>query len=93
VGRAEEICAALLPYPPAERRRLLGLSIRAQRSWAVAEALAHASTRAAADGVDEARELVELALEVARQVPGEAERTRTEGYLHRVSRQCRARRH
>jgi len=77
---AEEICAALLPYPPAERRRLLDLSVRAKRSWAVAEAFAHASARAAADRVDEARDLAELALEVARQVPGEARRARTEGY-------------
>ncbi len=77
---AVEICAALLPFPPAERRRLLGLSLRASRSWAVAEALAHASERAAADEVEEAQELAELALFVARRVPGEAERARTEGY-------------
>jgi transcriptional regulator with XRE-family HTH domain len=77
---AEEICAALLPYPPVERRRLLDLSVRAKRSWALAEAFAHASARAAADRVDEARELAELALEVARRVPGEAQRARTEGY-------------
>jgi transcriptional regulator with XRE-family HTH domain len=79
-SEAAEICAALLPYPPADRRRLLGLSVRAKQSWAVAEALAHASERAAADRVEEARELAELALEVARQVPGEVERTQTEGY-------------
>jgi len=77
---AAEICSALLPYPQAERRRLLSLSVRAKRSWAVAEAFAHTSALAAADRVDEARELVELALEVARQVPGDAQRTRTEGY-------------
>jgi transcriptional regulator with XRE-family HTH domain len=77
---AAEICAALLPFPPAERRRLLGLSLRASRSWAVAEALAHASGRAAADEVEKAQELADLALFVARRVPGEAERARTAGY-------------
>ncbi len=77
---AAEICAALLPYPPAYRRRLLGLSVRAKQSWAVAEALAHASERAAADRVEEARDLVELALEVARQLPDENQRKRAEGY-------------
>ncbi len=77
---AEEVCAGLLPLPAADRRRLLGLSVRASRSWAVAAELAHASARAAADDVEEARELVELALYVARRMPGEAQRARTEGY-------------
>jgi transcriptional regulator with XRE-family HTH domain len=77
---AEEVCAALLPLPAAERRRLLGLTLRASRSWAVAAELAHASERAAADHVEEAQELAELALFVARRVPGEARRARTEGY-------------
>ncbi|HEV7518294.1 MAG TPA: helix-turn-helix transcriptional regulator, partial [Thermoanaerobaculia bacterium] len=77
---AAEVCAGLLPLPAAERRRLLSLSLRASRSWAVAAELAHASARVAADEVEEARELAELALFVARRVPGEAQRARAEGY-------------
>jgi transcriptional regulator with XRE-family HTH domain len=77
---AEEICAGLLSLPPEERRRLLDKTARARRSWALAEALAHASAVAAADQVEEARARVELALEVARQVQGEARRVRTQGY-------------
>jgi transcriptional regulator with XRE-family HTH domain len=77
---AEEVCAGLLLLPAADRRRLLGLSVRASRSWAVAAELAHASARVAADDVEEARELAELALYVARRVPGESQRDRTEGY-------------
>jgi len=78
---AAEVCAALLPYPPAERERLLGFSIRASRSWALAEALAHASELpATAHEVAQAQALVELALWVARRVPGEGRRARIEGY-------------
>jgi transcriptional regulator with XRE-family HTH domain len=77
---AEEVCAGLVLLPAADRRRLLGLSLRASRSWAVAAELAHASARAAADGVEEARELAELALYVARRVPEKDQRARTEGY-------------
>jgi tetratricopeptide (TPR) repeat protein len=77
---AREVCAGLLPLPAADRRRLLGLSVQASRSWAVAAELAHASERAAADDVEEARELAELALYVARRVPEKDQRVRTEGY-------------
>lgn len=77
---AEEIWAALEPLPHAERQRWIELSLYAAGSWALAETIAHASARAAANDVTEALALAELALGVARRVPGEARRARTEGY-------------
>jgi transcriptional regulator with XRE-family HTH domain len=78
--REAEALAEVLKSASAEDRRRLLAVFPEYRSWAVAERLAHDSVRAAAHRVDEARALAELALEVARQVPGEAQRARTEGY-------------
>jgi tetratricopeptide (TPR) repeat protein len=76
---AEGLAKALKSASAMDRRDLLAV-FPEFRSWAVAERLAHDSELAAAHRVDEARALAELALEVARQIPGEAQRARTEGY-------------
>ena len=77
---AEEIWAALEPLPHAERLQWIERSVYAAESWALAETIAHASARAAAEDVAAALALAELALTVARRVPGEARRARTVGY-------------
>lgn len=76
---AQELTARLKSASPEERRGLIDL-FPEFRSWAVAEALCHASVRAAAHSVEEATELVELAVYVAERLPGETERARTAGY-------------
>ena len=78
--REAEALAEVLKSASAEDRRTLLAVFPEFRSWAVAERLAHDSALAAAHRVDEARALAELALEIARQVPGEAQRARTTGY-------------
>src|SRR5262245_14984846 len=79
---AEEVWAALAPFPPRERRRLLGLARRASRSWALAVRLCEASRRAAADKAKEALELAELALWIAERVDEE------EGFRRRLRGYC-----
>lgn len=67
---AAEIWTALERFPMARRRRLLELSQRARRSWALAERIQQESERAAADHhPEEARELAELARWIWEQVP------------------------
>ncbi len=75
---AEEIWAGLEPFPLAERRRWIELTVRASRSWALAEKICHASELAAAH--EEAMELAVLAISIAERVPDEARRARTLGY-------------
>jgi tetratricopeptide (TPR) repeat protein len=76
---AEPLAETLKSASPKDRESLLAI-FPEFRSWAVAERLSHDSARAAAHRVDVAQELAELALAVARRVPGEAQRARTEGY-------------
>jgi hypothetical protein len=76
---AEALAATLKSASPEDRNSLLTV-FPEFRSWAVAERLSHDSERAAAHRVDAAQELAELALSVARRVPGDAPRARTEGY-------------
>src|SRR5882724_1988083 len=78
--REAEALVSVLKSASAEDRQRLLAGFPEFQSWALAAALAHASAPAAAHKVKDARELVELALEVARRVPGEAERARTAGY-------------
>ncbi|HTQ78812.1 MAG TPA: hypothetical protein VMM92_02365, partial [Thermoanaerobaculia bacterium] len=77
--QAETLAEVLKSASPEDRRTLLAV-FPELRSWAVAERLAHDSELAAAHRVDLARALAVLALEVAGQVPGEAQRARTLGY-------------
>jgi tetratricopeptide (TPR) repeat protein len=78
--REAEPLAETLKSASAEDRENLLTIFPEFRSWAVAERLSHDSARAAAHRVDVAEELAQLALAVARRVPGEAQRARTEGY-------------
>ena len=68
---AEEVWAALEPLSMPRRRRLLDLSLRASRSWALAVRLCDASVRTAAHSTGEALELAELALSIAGRVAGD----------------------
>ncbi|HEY3570286.1 MAG TPA: helix-turn-helix transcriptional regulator [Thermoanaerobaculia bacterium] len=78
---AERFWKGVAGLPPPRRRRVIELSPRASRSWALAELLCHESERAAADGPQEALELAELALSVAGRVEGNEEwRRRIQGY-------------
>jgi tetratricopeptide (TPR) repeat protein len=78
---AEEVWAALERFPVHRRRRLVELSLRASRSWALAERIGEASARAAAHRADEALTLADLALSIAGRVPGEEGwRSRLQGY-------------
>ena len=78
---AEQIWEALKEFPASRRRRLIELSLRAGRSWALAERLCEASLRMTAEEPEEALELADLALFIAGQVPGEEGwRSRVEGY-------------
>lgn len=77
---AGEIWAALEEFPIPQRRRLIGLSLRASRSCALAVRACEASVQAAAHRAEEALEVAKLALFIASRVPGESLRCRTEGY-------------
>ncbi|MBW8875931.1 MAG: helix-turn-helix transcriptional regulator [Acidobacteria bacterium] len=77
---AEEVWAALEPFPMEYRRRLIELFPRASRNWVLAVTLCKASVRAASRGVQEALELAALALWIAGQVPGEHRRCRVQGF-------------
>jgi tetratricopeptide (TPR) repeat protein len=76
---AEVTWSALERFPLPRRRRLLELSVRAGRSWAMAEKVSHASVLAAAHSAREALELADLALSLAERVPG-PESLRCQGY-------------
>lgn len=71
---AEEIWQALEAFPAAKIRRLVELAPRASRNWALALRIGEASERAAADKVEEALELANLALFIADRVPGKESR-------------------
>jgi transcriptional regulator with XRE-family HTH domain len=78
--RAAELWERLRPYSHAVRRRLVQEG-REYQSFALCELLCAESEKAAADNVMTAVELAELALLVARLVPGEPGwRARLEGY-------------
>jgi len=70
---AERFWKEVAGLPSPRRRRLIELSPRASKSWALAELLCHESERAAADDPREALELAELALSVAGRVEGKEE--------------------
>lgn len=68
---AEEIWTRLQRHPLDRRRHLIGLSLRAAQSWALALCIGEASGRAAAAGEKEAAvELAALALSIAERAPG-----------------------
>jgi transcriptional regulator with XRE-family HTH domain len=77
---AAQIWEALAPQPASQRRRLLELTLRASRSWALAERICEASVEEAADQPGEAVELAELALTIAERVEG-AEGQRLQGFV------------
>jgi tetratricopeptide (TPR) repeat protein len=66
---AEASLAELLAAPRGERRQLVRV-YAAFRSWALVAVLCEASVQAAAHRVEQARELADLALFVARRLPG-----------------------
>jgi transcriptional regulator with XRE-family HTH domain len=66
---AEEIWTTLERFPIPTRRRWIEASLRASRSWALAEKSRQESERAAVDNAAEARELADLAQFIAEQVP------------------------
>lgn len=80
LAEAPDLLARLLAHPPAARRALVEEG-EVFRSFALCLLLCEQSEEAAADDADEAVELAELALEIARGVTGEDEgfRTRLEG--------------
>jgi transcriptional regulator with XRE-family HTH domain len=77
---AGEIWEALETFPPGRRRRLIELSPKPAGNLALAHTICEASAQKAAATVGEARELADLALFTARQVPEEARRRRAEGF-------------
>jgi tetratricopeptide (TPR) repeat protein len=77
---AGEVWAALERFPPERRRRLIELSPRPAGNLALARRICEASARAAADQVEEAKELADLALFTARQVPEEVRRVEAESF-------------
>lgn len=80
-GEAAQIWTALEALALQRRRHLLGLTLRASGSWALAERVSHESVRKAAHNAVEALELAEWALEIAERAPGsESWRARLKGY-------------
>jgi hypothetical protein len=78
---AERTWTAFERFPIPERARLLGMTLRAARSWALAERISHESRQRIARNVEEALELAALALSIAERVPGEESwRSRVRGY-------------
>ncbi|HEX4963088.1 MAG TPA: helix-turn-helix transcriptional regulator [Thermoanaerobaculia bacterium] len=77
---AEEIWAALQPFPMEYRHRLIALFPRASRSWVLAVTICEASVRATSCDAQEPLGLADLALWIAGQVPGEARRCRVQGF-------------
>jgi tetratricopeptide (TPR) repeat protein len=75
--RATAIVESLLTAPPQERR----LAIETEEDWAVAEALAHESEKAAPDSAWRALEIARLAVRAADLSPGdEVWKARLQGY-------------
>jgi transcriptional regulator with XRE-family HTH domain len=78
--QADQIWKALEKHPSHFRRRLIALSPRAG-SWSLSVRICEESVRQAAHRPEEALELAELALSIARRAPGEEGwRSRLEGY-------------
>lgn len=78
---AEMIWTALERYPVPERGRLIGMTLHAAGSWALAERISHESARRSARDVEEALELASLAVSIAERAPGaESWRSRVQGY-------------
>jgi transcriptional regulator with XRE-family HTH domain len=77
---AAEAWAALERLPLPERRRFLALAPRAARTPAFVARICEASVQAASDGVEIARELADLALSLARRLPGKSLRLRAEAF-------------
>jgi len=78
--RADEVWATLERFPPERRRRLIELSPRPAGNVALARRICEASAHAATDRVEEAKELADLALFTARQVPDQDQRVQAEGF-------------
>jgi tetratricopeptide (TPR) repeat protein len=83
---ARVVWAALTPLPDLERRRLLDLSLRSWRAWALAVEIGEASVAAAADDTEKALELAELACSIAGRVEEEP------GFCLRLQGHCLSRR-
>ncbi|HKI03233.1 MAG TPA: helix-turn-helix transcriptional regulator [Thermoanaerobaculia bacterium] len=80
---AEVAWLGLEALPMPRRRRMIELSLRSSRNWALAVRICGSSERAAAADPEEAIELAELALSIAEQVPGdEGWRSRVKGYVY-----------
>lgn len=78
---AERFWAHVKDLPAPRRRRVVELSPRASRSWALAERICHESERAAASKPADALELADLALGVAQRVEGgKGWRRQVQGY-------------
>lgn len=77
---AGEIWEALETFLPERRRRLIELSPKPAGNVALARRICEASAEKAADTVEDARELADLALFAASRVPEEGRRKRAEGF-------------
>jgi transcriptional regulator with XRE-family HTH domain len=79
-AEAEELWGRLRPYPPQDRRLLVGEG-REYRSWALVERLCAECGRTAPNDPIQAQEMAELALLAASRTPGNAGwRSRLQGY-------------
>ncbi|HTQ78566.1 MAG TPA: helix-turn-helix transcriptional regulator [Thermoanaerobaculia bacterium] len=77
---ADQVWKALERFPTERRRRLIELSPQPSGNAALARWICETSAQAAADQVEEAKELADLALFTARHVPDEAQRLQAEGF-------------
>jgi tetratricopeptide (TPR) repeat protein len=77
---AEAAWAALAPFSLPQRQRLLALAPRAARTPALVAVICEASVQAACHKTEEAQELAELALFLARRLPGKRLRLAAEGF-------------
>lgn len=77
---AEMIWDALERFPIPRRRYLIEQTLKASRSWALAERISQASQRAAAHSGADALALAELALSIAKRVEDKPLRWRVSGY-------------
>jgi transcriptional regulator with XRE-family HTH domain len=78
---AEMTWTALERFPIQERARLIGMTLHAAGSWALAERICHESARRIDRSAEEALELANLAVSIAERTPGEASwRSRVQGY-------------
>lgn len=81
---AETFWAVVANLPVDRRRRVVELSPRASRNWALAQLLCQESRKVAAQDSREARELADLALSIAQRVPEGGEKTATVEMARRV---------